>query len=506
MKKFPVFTTLIFCLAGIINPFTIFGSGVADTSPCVPCSSLKELHLPEVTITSAGQVEKGKVHCRVTGVIGKEINFELLLPDSWNGRFVMGGGGGFVGSVQNMAKWTLDQGYATSGTDTGHKGPGIKADWAFQNMERQLNFGYMGVHRTAVVSKAIIALYYCSSPEYSYFMGCSRGGGQALMEAQRYPEDFDGIVAGAPAFSWPAMGAEIIQNMQACYPNPNYLEEGIVTPANLKLLQAAVLKQCDKLDGVKDGILNDPRDCAFNFSKLPTCPPDQPGDDCFTLTQLEAIKTIYKGVNSEGKMIYPGFPFGGEAEQGGWQEWITGPNEGTMTLNFPSAHFGFGTETFKYLIYNDPAWDYSTFDFTTVTKEMDYASAYLDATSTDYSGFKARGGKLILYHGWNDAALSALSTINHYEAVKEGDENVMHYMRLYLLPGVLHCGGGPGPGEVDWLALVREWVEKDMAPERVVVSKTLGGQTTLSRPVFPYPRKAVYDGKGDTNKEASFHE
>ncbi|MCK5279021.1 MAG: tannase/feruloyl esterase family alpha/beta hydrolase, partial [Cyclobacteriaceae bacterium] len=434
-----------------------------------------------------------------------EINFELLLPMDWNSRFVMGGGGGFVGSVQNMAGSSVKDGYATAGTDTGHKGSGIKADWALNNMERQVNFGHLAVHRTALVSKEIIRQFYCSTPEYSYFIGCSRGGGQAMMEAQRYPEDFDGIVTGAPAFNWPAIGAEFIQNSKIIYPDPSNLKEPVITLANLKLLQNIILTHCDDIDGVKDQILNDPRDCNFDFDLLPKCPENTIGEDCFTEAQIDAIKVVYAGVTDQGMEIYPGFPLGGENEPGGWQAWIVGPNQGTMELNFPSLHFGFGTEMFKYLVFNNPEWDYSTYNFSNFLEETKYASSYLDATSTDYNGLKNRGGKMIIYHGWNDPALSALATIEHYNSAKEKDGEIGEYIRLFLLPGVLHCGGGPGPGQADWIELVRNWVEKGIAPERVVVSKKKDGKETMTRPVFPYPKKAVYDGKGDPDKESSFN-
>jgi hypothetical protein len=412
---------------------------------CVTCEELKSMALPEVVITEAVSVTEQTTHCKVLGTIGREINFELLLPGDWNGRFLMGGGGGFVGSIANAARWSVHNGYATSGTDTGHKGHGLKADWALDNMERQINFGHLAIHRTALVSKAIIARYYCHDPEYSYFMGCSRGGGQAMMEAQRYPEDFDGIIVGAPAFGWPALAAEFIQNIQAIYPDPDN-PEPVITIQNLSMLQAAVLDQCDELDGIKDNILNDPSACDFDLSALPTCPDDMIGEECFTTGQLKAIQAVYGGIASDHVSIYPGFPPGGENETGGWLPWITGPNVGSMELGFPSLQFGFGTEIFKYLIFQDPDWDYSTYEFSDFFEETRYASAYLDATSSDYSEFKKQKGKMIIYHGWNDPALSAYATINHYKAIEEIDPEVRDYIRLFLLPGVLHCGSGPGPG------------------------------------------------------------
>lgn len=473
--------------------------------PCMSCAAIKDLRLADVRILNATEETEGSNYCKVLGVIGKEINFEILLPQAWNGRFVMGGGGGFVGSIQNAARWNVQRGYATSGTDTGHQGSGLKADWALYHMERQVNFGHLAVHRTAEVSKVIIHHFYCNDPEYSYFFGCSRGGGQAMMEAQRYPEDFDGIVAAAPAYDWPAVGAEFIQNIQQIFPDPNKLDQPVITTDNLKLLQENVLAQCDELDGVKDNILNDPRSCELDWSKFPRCPTDDPNAACFTKKQLRAIQTVYQGVTVKGNGVYPGFPLGCENEPGSWFHWISGPDEELNALNIPSLQFGFGTQMFKYLVFQDPDWDYTAYDLTNLTKDTRYAASYLNATSTDYSAFKERGGKLLFTHGWGDPALSALHTIEHYEAIEKADPNLRDFTRLYLLPGVLHCGGGPGPDQADWLELLRNWVENGQAPERVIMTKKDGDKTLMTRPVFPYPRKAVYDGKGDPNVAGSFN-
>ena len=477
-------TAILVIILGII-PSRLRSQNIVLTEKCIPCEKLAELKLPDVKITEAVTVTTGSSYCRVLGVIGKEINFEILLPDDWNGIYVMGGGGGFVGTVQNAARYSVEKGFATSGTDTGHDGkkfPG--AGWALNDMERQLNFGHLAVHRTAVVSKSIIASYYGEYPKYSYFMGCSRGGGQAMMEAQRYPEDFDGIVAAAPAFNWPAIAAEFIQNTQAAFPGK--LTEPLFFPQHIRILQDAVLKQCDQTDGVRDSIINDPSDCKFNFEALPKCRGNVPGENCFTENQIAALKKIYDGIDLGNGISYPGFPFGGESEPGSWTSWITGNGAGKLNGGYPSSHAYFGIEVFKYLILQDPDWDYTKYDFTGYKKEMNYASAYLDATSTDYSAFKNRKGKLIFWHGWNDPALSAYATIDHYNAVKEKDPGINDYMRLFLLPGVLHCGGGEGPSEADWLTVIRDWVEKDIAPEKILVKKSIKGKEVMSRPVFPY--------------------
>lgn len=504
MQTSQIYLQTLVLIFGMVSNTWAQSPSPADKPPCITCTALKDLRLPDVTITETEMIEEHTTYCKVLGVIGKEIKFELLLPNAWNSRFVMGGGGGFVGSIQNMARSSVHNGYATVGTDTGHEGSGLKADWALYHMERQVNFGHLAVHRTAEVAKVLIDQYYCEEPAFSYFIGCSRGGGQALIEAQRYPNDFNGIVAAAPVIDWPATGAEFIRNMQILYPDPAKLDKPLITEKHLHLLQEAVLAQCDAMDGVVDQILNDPRACEFDFSSLPICSDGKAGNDCFTSAQIEAIQVIYEGVANQEGAIYPGFPLGGENEPGGWQDWIVGPSEGSMALGFPSLHFAFGTEMFKYLVFQQPDWNYATYDFADFSADTKYAAAYLNATSTDYAAFKNQGGKMIMYHGWNDPALSAYTAIEHYEAAKAKDGNIEDYIRLFMLPGVLHCGGGPGPSQADWLSLVRAWVEEDKAPERIVVSKTENNKVVMTRPVFPYPGTAVYNGAGDPNAESSF--
>lgn len=327
-----------------------------------------------------------------------------------------------------------------------------------------------------------------------------------MHEAQRFPADFDGIVAAAPVISFTATAAEFIQNIKALYPDPEQLQTAVISREHLELLQASVLEQCDLLDGVSDRIINDPRNCDFNFSQLPRCKEEEISNQCFTSEQIETIKTIYSGISLDDQQIYPGFPLGGENEPGGWFNWIVGPDPGLKQLNFPSLHFAFGTELFKYLIFNDPEWDYAQYDFSNFTRDTRYAAAYLDATSTEYAPFNQEGGKIIFYHGWNDPALSAYTLIDHYEAARKTNADLDDFMRFYLLPGVLHCGGGPGPSQADWLEIVRDWVENGNEPEKVVVTKSADGNTTMSRPVFPYPSTTQYRGEGDPDQESSFEE
>ena len=496
-------------LVASFGPLGLFAQNNTNTKNCVPCEQLKNLGLPDVTILEAKLFTKDSIDgqaisvpfCRILGRISKEINFELLLPNQWNQRFLMSGGGGFVGNIQNGFRYKVSAGYATAGTDAGHQGDGLDASWGLNNMERQIDFGKLAIHLTAVVCKYLIRAYYCKYPAYAYFAGCSRGGGQAMMEAQQYPADFDGIVAGAPAFAWPAIGAKFIQNSQKNYPNPKDLGKPVITPDNLKLLQQQVLKQCDALDGITDNIINDPRACKFDFSSLPVCADSAASASCFTAQQLAAIKNVYAAVTVKQDTVYPGFPFGAENEQGSWDVWIAGNNPG---MKIPSLHFMFGTNMFKYLVFNNPDWDYTQYDFSHFFDETRYASAFLDATQADYTDFKKRKGKMIMYHGWNDPALSAFETIKHYQEAETKDKDIQSHVRLFLLPGVLHCGGGPGPGDVDWVDLIRDWVDKGKAPERIVMSKIENGKTVMTRPVFPFPKVAIYSGNGDTNLEKNF--
>ena len=504
-----------FLLIVTLNVGVAFGQSIVNSVPCKPCSALRELRIPEVSFLKIESFTSdtipaseltppviiGVPFCRVIGRISNNIEFELFLPQQWNGRFLMSGNGGFAGSFQNMLRPYVNGGYAVVSTDTGHKGfSELAADWALNNMEAQLNFGHLAVHRTAVVSKHILRESYCGEPVHSYFIGCSRGGGQALMEAQRYPEDFDGIVAGAPAFSWPATGAKAIKECQTNYPDPKNSSEPIITADNLKLLQEIVLRQCDKIDGLNDNILNEPSKCRIDFTKLPICQGEISGKDCFTKNQLVAIRAIYDPLTVNDKQIYPGFPFGLEAELGGMDLWITG----TSPFLKPSVHNYFGQGIFKYLVFNDPNWDYTKYDFQDFFQETKYASSYLDATNIDYTGLKKRKGKMIVFHGWNDPAVSAYSTVQHYEGAMKMDKDLQSYIRLFLLPGVLHCAGGRGPDSIDWVKLIQDWVEKGNAPERVIFSKIVDGKVAMTRPVYPYPKVATYSGKGDANQESSF--
>ena len=463
------------------------------------CSHLVMLKLPDVKVTESVAVPAratGPItaaHCRVAGVIGSEIGFSLLLPEEWNHKFVMGGGGGFVGSVQNQALAAVNAGYATVGTDTGHRGGTTDAAWALNNLERQLNFGYLAVHRTAEVAKAILRSYYGSNETRAYFSGCSNGGRQALMEAQRFPDDFDGIVAGAPAADFTGIAAHFIKDVRAQFPDPKNLTP-LLPPDTLHSISAQILDRCDALDGVKDGVMDDPRQCKVDVATLTGLTP----------AQRAALKAIYAPTSVAGETIYSGQPFGGEGDMAGWPAWISGTVPRAGQPASPSLRFAFGTQIFKYLVFNDPDWDYSKYDLTTFAADSKRAASYLNATSPDLDAFNARGHKLLLWHGWADAGLTPLATIKYYNDVKARDSKMGGYVRMFMMPGVLHCGGGAGPDTADWMSAIDGWVDGGRAPERLVAQKIADGAVTRTRPLCAYPQHATYSGSGSTDDERNF--
>jgi hypothetical protein len=488
-------------LAGSVIVCTLAGTSVASATDHAECSHLTMLKFPDVKVTEAVSVPAATTgavraaHCRVNGVIGAEIKFTLLLPEEWNKRFMMGGGGGFVGQIQNQAGASINAGYATVGTDTGHQGSITDASWALGNLERQLNFGYLAVHRTAEVAKAIVRSYYGSNETKSYFSGCSNGGRQAMMEAQRFPDDFDGIIAGAPAYDFTALAAQFTKDVQAAFPDPRNLSTSLLTQDVLKSVEAQIVAKCDTLDGVKDGLIEDPRACKVDVATLTG----------LTDAQRAALKSIYAETRNKDGVIYPAQPVGGEGEVGGWGAWITGVNPALLAAQkAPSNRFAFGTEMFKHLILNDPSFDYSRYEPSNFKKETALAATYLNATNPDLDAFKNKGHKLLLWHGWSDPALTALGSIKYYDQVQARDPKSTEYFRMFMMPGVLHCAGGPGPDTAEWTTAIVDWVENGKAPDRVVAKKMANGAVTRTRPLCAYPQKAVYKGSGSIDEAESF--
>jgi feruloyl esterase len=504
------------------------------------CEKLAQLNVPNTTITTAQTVAAGTFagppapfsgvdisalykslpeFCRVvakgTPTTDSDITIEVWLPTSgWNGKLQGIGNGGFAGLIDDMQLgMALKAGYAATATDTGHTGSPIDAKWAIGHPEKVVDFGHRGIHEMTRVAKAVVQAYYSKAPQRSYFAGCSDGGREALMEAQRYPEDYDGILAGAPASYWTRLLTMAATDTQALTVDP----ASFIPPKKIATIADAVNAACDAADGVKDGVLNDPRQCHFDPARI-QCKAGEDSDNCLTVPQVAALETIYAGLHdTKGNQIFPGFLPGAENGRGGWGAWITGPAPAKSMMAF------FGIGYFSNMVYEKPDWDYKTFAIEPGLKLAEERTGKaLNAIDPNLGPFKARGGKLILYHGWDDPAIPAVNAVNYYQSVtkKMGQRDADSFVRLYVAPGVQHCGGGPGPdsfGQVGNLnfsdpthsvdAALEQWVEKGTAPSTIIASKYEGEDrqhAIMTRPLCPYPQAAKYKGSGDTNDAANF--
>lgn len=469
------------------------------------CDSLKSLAIPHATIETAALVSAAgptPAYCRVAGVLqpsaDSDIRFEVWMPAAnWNGKFQGVGNGGFAGAISTAAMASVVRlGYATASTDTGHRAGGTDASWALGHPEKVVDFGYRAIHETALTAKAAIAAFYGQGPKKSYFNSCSNGGRQALMEAQRFPEDYDGIIAGAPAYYWTHLTANGVYTSQGLTATP----ASWIPPAKLRTIEDAAVAACDAKDGVKDGLIGHPDQCAFRPASL-LCKGED-SDACLTAPQVASLERILGGMPGAKGQLFPGYVVGGITGQGGWADWITGQAPGKSLM------YAFGTGMFANIVYQDKAWDYRTFQPDRDTQKADEVAARaLNATDPDLSKFAARGGKLILYHGWSDAAITPLSTIDYYKQIRRPET----FTRLFLVEGMQHCGGGPGPNDFgagpgvsgdalhDIDAALELWVEQGVAPSQLIAKN--GART---RPLCAYPRTAVYNGSGSTDDAANF--
>jgi feruloyl esterase len=505
------------------------------------CTGLAQLGLPDAKVVSTELVPAGALtppartspgptgdaafykalpaFCRVvvkaTPSTDSDIRIEVWMPaEGWNGRFRGQGNGGFAGEIDYRSMGAaVARGDATAGTNTGHSAGGTDASWALGHPEKVTDFGYRAIHAMTQIGKATIKAYYGSPARHSYFGSCSNGGRQALMEAQRFPEDYDGILAGAPANFWTHLLTKAVADAQATTLDP----ASYIPSAKLPAIARAVNAACDGRDGVTDGVLNDPRQCHFDPATLACREGDS--DACLTAPQVIALKKLYEGPrDARGREIFPGYVPGAEEGEGGWGPWITGPAPGKSLL------FAFGTGYFTNVVYEEAGWDYRNANLDEALKAAEEKTAEkLDANDANLAAFKARGGKLILYHGWNDPAISALNTIHYYEGVvgRLGRQATDGFMRLYMVPGMQHCGGGPGPNSFGQFfpatsdepqrnvtTALERWVEGGEAPSTVVAIKYGDDDpkkgVKAARPLCPYPQAATYKGQGDPVDAASF--
>ena len=475
------------------------------------CERLSSLALPGTTITLAQAVAAGgfappapatgapgaaqaftnlPAFCRVTAVLkpssDSHIEMEVWLPiENWNGKFQAVGNGGWAGVIGYAALASaLREGYATASTDTGHKGN--DALFGIGHPEKITDFAFRAVHEMTMKSKAILSDFYDRAPRLSYWNGCSTGGRQGLMEAQKYPEDFDAIVAGAPANYQTHLHAWDLSVAVPSLKDP----ASAVPAAKLAMLNKAVLSACDARDGVNDGVLNNPRACKFDPATL-LCR-NANNDNCLTQPQLESVKRMYSPAKTKaGEAIFPGKDPGSEV---GWNAISGGTQPAGVSLG-----------SFR-VAYSDANWDWKSFDLDRDLKVVDErVGATINAINPDLSAFKARGGKLLMYHGWNDTAISAGNTVNYYSSVlsKMGPKQD-DWIRLFMAPGMEHCRNGPGPNQVNYVSALERWREAGIAPDQLIASHVTGNSVDMTRPLCPYPQVATYKGAGSTNDAASF--
>ena len=510
------------------------------------CEKLKGLQLPKVEITSATLVRAGSfassvptvagratvvlaAHCVVKAVAqpssDSEVGIEIWLPtEHWNGKYEQLGNGGWAGAIHEAPlAGAMQRGFAAAATDDGHTG-GIDddghgtrtAEFAIGHPEKLIDYGYRALGETRTVALAAIKAFYGQAPMRSYFSGCSGGGREALMVAQRFPEDFDGILAGDPGNDWSHWAAGLVWNEQAQLA----ASPSAIPIAKRALIQHAVIGACDAVDGVKDGLISDPRVCHFDPAVLTCKGADAPG--CLTAPQVAALKKIYDGPKNPrtGEPIYPGFPPGIENTPG-------------SSIIQPSQQgvFSFGDTYFGQALFEQKNWDLRTLDFDKDIAFSDRkASSVVDAINPDLRSFRDHGGKLLQYHGWSDTLIPPGGSVLYYENVQafmrrypdprsNGSNPVDTFYRLFMIPGMGHCYGGTGPAsivptdgvnaadpEYDLMLSLERWVEKDIAPEMVIGSGKVPDDPTrtMSRPICPYPKMTRYKGTGDTNAADSF--
>jgi feruloyl esterase len=427
-------------------------------------------------------------HCRVAATLrpssDSDIKMELWMPvEDWNGKFEMAGNGGWAGiiSFPQMAA-ALKEGYATASTDTGHVGG--NGMFALDHPEKIVDFGWRAVHETAAKSKALIAAFYGANPKYSYWNGCSTGGRQALVEVTKFPEDFDGVLAGAPANPHIHLHAAGVERSIELMNNP----EGALSQAKVETLHKAVLAKCDKLDGVKDGLIGEPQKCHFDPAALLCKGADS--DSCLTAAQVKTVQIVFADVKTKtGEIVWTGFEPGGELQYAALRSVPTQP--------------GGGWDSIRILGHQNANYDFHKFDLDSDVELADKSG--IDAHTYDLTPFKKHGGKLLMYHGWADQAIPPANTVNFYHGVLATmGKNQDEWLRLFMVPGMQHCSGGAGTDQFNKMAVLERWREDGVAPGAIIASHVTNAQVDMTRPLCPYPQVAVYKGAGSTNDAGNF--
>ena len=482
---------------------------VVPVTAATACEALAGLKLADTTITSAESVAAGAfvapggrggrgaaqpdlpAFCRVAATLkpstDSDIKIEVWMPASnWNGKYQAVGNGGWNGAIGYPAMMTaLRRGYATSSTDTGHAGD--TAEFAFGHPEKLIDFGYRSVHDMTVKAKAILGAYYDNPLKYAYWNGCSAGGRQAMKEAQKFPADFDGIIAGSPGLDWTGRAVGAMRIAQVAKD-----ENARVTPAKAQIIHTAAIEACDAVDGIKDGVIDDPKKCKFDPGVLECKGADAPS--CLTKAQAQTARMMYMSpVNPKTKREITGLEPGSEL---GWtdQGWTGGARNAGLSL-------------FRFVVYKDPMWDADKFNFETDVVRAEADAEVTNALDPNLKPFFDRGGKLIQYHGWADPQISPGNSVQYYKRVTDANGGVARVQashRLFMAPGMGHCGGGEGPNTFDMMTAIEQWVENKTAPVQIVASHSRDGKVDRTRPLCPYPQVASYKGSGSTDEAANF--
>ena len=512
----------------------LIGSVTLTAAPArgTECGELVKLTLPDVTLTSTTEVGAGHFtppgssaaletpeFCRVVAVArptsDSVINFEVWIPPvaQWNHNFLGLGNGGYMGAISYGALANaLQRGFATASTDTGHTGEDLK--FAAGHPEKIVDWGYRSIHIMTESAKLIIRGYSGLFPQHSYFGGCSTGGEQALSEAQRFPADYDGVLAGDPGNDRVHLNVGFLWAFAATHDANG---KTILPTSKLPLINKAAVAACDGLDGIKDGMISEPQACRFDPGVLLCKSADN--DQCLSAAQVEAVKKVYAGPRNPrtGEQIIAGYSPGSESAlgdeyEGGWKTYITDRNE-PMRLEF-----------WKYWVFNDAAWDWRTFDYDRDVTRADKELAAVNAGDPNLGAFKARGAKILMYSGWADPVGPPMDAVNYYRRVEEvmgGRKKTESFFRLFMVPGMAHCRGGPGPNsfgglstiaspqnkidpEHDVLSSLVQWVENGLAPDHIVATHLTNDTIDRTRPICPYPKVARWNGAGSSDDAKNF--
>ena len=464
------------------------------------CAALVSTSNFEFTVISSIEIaatDATPAHCRVNGVIPSEVRFEVNLPLQWNGRLYMYGNGGLAGTPaidpgkQAQRDLALAHGFATAYTDTGHdKRVHSGGTFAYKNFQRLVDYGFRAVHLTVVSAKQLASHLYGQAPNHSYWNGCSTGGRQGMIAAQRFPEDFSGIIAGAPAADYSGLKFSQAWRVSAI------INSGLNEAEALELA-SHIYAACDDLDGVEDGLISDPRRCDFDVQRdLPKCSGAET-NACFNDTERAALTKYYAPVELQGNEVYPAMLVGSEirgasydgTQRSGWYPWLLN-DSGPVLLDL------LGSDFFRYMAFIEdrPEFDWTTFDFAQAPDNLDEFRTIVDAVNPDLSAFKANGGKLLTYFGWADPDINPLTLLAYRDQVKALDSGIDDFFRTFMLPGMFHCRGGPGPDRFDAMTALIEWVEQDRAPQML---ETWHQDRRLEpRPSCAYPAEALPNRTG----------